>query len=141
MTEKMRVSVDPSRLKLLNEEGTEGTLLGTRCRHCGEYFFGQVEFCQKCTSADLESTDLGQDGVLFSYTIVRVPPAGWQGTTPYALGQVALPQGPHVLSEVLECPFHQLRIGMKLQLTLAVGTEGGEGTQVVVYKWRPPRSG
>ena len=140
MRERKRVSVDPSRLKLLNEEGTEGTLLGTRCLQCEEYFFGQVEYCQNCTSTDLDSTDLGRDGVLFSYTIVRVPPAGWQGTTPYALGQVELPQGPHVLSEVLECPFLQLQTGMKLQLTLAVGGEDGEGNQVLVYKWRPPRS-
>ena len=103
---------------------------------CGEHFFGHVSFCQKCTSSDLEPVKLSKQGTLYSYTVVRVPPAGWQGTVPYALAQVELPEGPHVLSEVVECPFDQLKVGMKLELTLVVGGEDSQGNDVVVFKWR-----
>ena len=137
MGEKKRVSLVPARLMLLNEEGTEGVLLGTRCRQCGAHFLGGVPFCQNCTSNDLEPVELSKEGTLYSYTIVRVPPAGWQGSVPYALGQVELPEGPHVISEVVECPFEQLKVGMNLELALVVGSEDAEGTQMVVYKWRP----
>ena len=138
MKENKFVSVSPARLKLLNEQGTDGVLLGRRCRRCGEHFFGDVPFCQNCTSDDLESVELSKSGTLYSYTIVRVPPAGWPGGVPYALGQVELPEGPHVLSEVIDCPFDQLKVGMKLELALLVVGEDGEGNGVVVYKWRQP---
>ena len=136
MREKKRVSVAPARLKLLNEEGTEGVLLGTRCGRCGEHFLGDVVFCRNCSSDKLERVELSKRGTLYSNTIVRVPPAGWQGGVPYALGQVELSEGPHVLSEVVECPFEQLQVGMKLELVLVVGGEDSEGNEVVVYKWR-----
>ena len=113
-------------------------LLGTRCRGCGEYFFGNVVFCQSCTSSDLEPVELSKRGTLYSYTIVRVPPAGWQGSVPYALGQVELPEGPHVLSEVVESPFERLKTGMVLELALVAGGQDAEGREIIVYKWRQP---
>ena len=109
------------------------------CRRCGEHFFGEVLFCQNCSSDDLELVELSKMGTLYSYTIVRVPPAGWPGSVPYALGQVEVPEGPHVLSEVVECPFDQLKVGMRLELVLVAGGEDGEGNRVVVYKWRQPQ--
>ena len=131
-----RVSVSPDCLKLLNDDGTEGVLLGTRCRQCGEHFFGSVVFCQSCTSDDMEPVELSKRGTLFSYTIVRAPPSGWPGKVPYALGQVMLPEGPHVLSEVLDCPFEQIKVGMDLELDMAIAGEDDQGNQIVVYKWR-----
>jgi uncharacterized OB-fold protein len=141
MTAKVRVSVSPPRMKLLNDQGTEGVLLGTRCRQCGEHFFGPVVFCQSCTSRDLEPVELSKHGTLYSYTIVRVPPEGWPGGVPYALGQVELPEGPHVLSEVVDCPYEELNVGMRLELTFAVSGEDRDGREVVVYKWRRPVAG
>ena len=140
MNEKKRIPVVPSRLKLLNEEGTEGVLLGARCRRCGEHFFGSVVFCQRCTSGDLEPVELSNRGSLYSYTIVRRPPDGWKGNVPYVLGQVELPEGPHVLSEVVDCPFEGLKVGMALELALVVGGEDAEGNEIVVYKWRQAKS-
>ena len=131
-----RVSVAPSRLKLLDEEGAAGVLLGMRCRQCGQHFFGTVAFCQSCTSDALEPVELSGHGTLYSYTIVRVPPAGWPGDVPYALGQVELPEGPHVISEVVDCPFGQLAVGMELGLCLVAGGRDGSGNEVMVYKWR-----
>ena len=138
MSAKKRVSIVPSRFKLLNEEGTEGVLLGTRCRQCGEHFLGHVTFCQNCTSGDMGPVELSKQGTLYSYTIVRVSPSGWRGDVPYALGQVELSEGPHVVSEVIDCPFEQLKTGMKVELALAPGGEDAEGNELVVYKWRRP---
>ena len=135
--DRKRVPVVPSRLRILDDAGTRGVLLGSRCRQCGEHFFGFIAFCQSCTSADIEPVELGNCGTLRSYTIVRVPPAGWPGPVPYALGQVEMPQGPNVISEVVGCPFEELRVGMSMSLALAVGGQDGDGNDVIVYKWRP----
>ena len=131
------VSVDPNRLKITNESATEGTLIGFRCKDCETTVFGPAVFCQSCTSTDLEPVELGIKGILFSYTIVRVPPAGWPGPVPYVLGQVELPQGPQVLAEVIDCEHDDLKIGMAVEMTLlAVPAENG-GPDKAVYKWRP----
>ena len=133
----MVVSVDPRRLKITSEDGAEGTLIGFRCRECGVTVFGPATFCQACTSFDLEPVDLGRKGTLFSYTIVRIPPAGWPGDVPYVLGQVELPAGPQVLAEVIDCEHSDLVIGMQVELAIkAVAAQEG-GADKLVYKWRP----
>ena len=131
------ISVDAQRLKLSNDAGTEGVLLGTRCQDCGIYVFGPATFCQGCTSSNLEPVELSQGGVLYSYTVVRVPPAGWPGPVPYLLGQVELVEGPQVLAEVIDCSESDLTIGMQVELAL-LSVKAPEGdSEKVVYKWRP----
>ena len=131
------VSVDAQRLKLSNEEGTEGVLLGTHCQDCGIYVFGPATFCQGCTSSNLEPVELSQRGVLYSYTVVRVPPAGWPGPVPYLLGQVELLEGPQVLAEVIDCAESDLKIGMLVELALLSVKASESDSEKVVYKWRP----
>ena len=130
----MPVSVDPRRLRIT---GDKGTLVGFRCRDCGVAVFGPATFCQSCTSFEVEQVDLGSRGILYSYTIVRIPPAGWPGPVPYVLGQVELPDGPQVLAEVIDCEHSDLAIGMSVELAVRTvpAQEGGEDK--LVYKWRP----
>ena len=133
----MPESVDPRRLRITNEAGTTGTLIGFLCRECGVSVFGSATFCQSCTSFEVEQVDLGASGTLYSYTIVRIPPAGWPGQVPYVLGQVELPSGPQVLAEVIDCEQADLSIGMPVELAIqAVSAEEG-GPEKLVYKWRP----
>ena len=137
-------SVDPKRLKITNDAATEATLIGFRCRQCGASVFGPATFCQACTSFDLEPSDLGRAGTLYSYTIVRIPPAGWPGPVPYILGQVQLPAGPQVLAEIIDCAPSELIIGMPLNLAIQTvpppAVPNPSETQPppkLVYKWRP----
>ena len=133
----MAESVDPRRLNVAGESGSESTLVGFRCRECGVSVFGPATFCQACTSFDVELVDLGRHGVLYSYTIVRIPPAGWPGPVPYVLGQVELPSGPQVLAELIECEHSEISIGMAVELAVqAVPAQEG-GQDKLVYKWRP----
>ena len=134
------VSVDPQRLRLTDESGGAGVLLGQRCRQCQVCVFGPAILCQACSSDDLESIQLGQQGTLYSFTVVRVPPPGWPGQVPYTLGEVELPEGPHVLAEIIGSEPSQLRIGMSMELALepvSVPASPTESSRVLaVYKWR-----
>lgn len=136
----MPESVDATRLKLTNQDGTEGVLVGTRCRDCSAYSFGPATFCQRCTADSLETVELSKQGTLYSYTVVRIPPQGWPGPVPYFLGQIELPEGPHVLAEVVDCEENELKIGTAVELALfAVKSEESDEDKVV-YKWRPMSS-
>ena len=135
--EQDQVSVDPGRLRLDNSEGTAGSLLGMQCQECSVYVFGQAIFCQACTSDRLKSVDLSQRGILYSYTVVRAPPDGWPGPVPYVLGEVELPEGPHVLAEVVNVAEPELKIGLAVKLALRKVPTEGSGPSLVVYKWEP----
>ena len=139
------VSVDPQRLRLtdeFDESGGGGVLVGQRCRQCQVCVFGPAIFCQACSSDDLESFQLSRQGTLYSFTVVRVPPAGWPGKVPYTLGEVELPEGPHVLAEIIDSEPEQLKLGMPMELALerifVAESNKDLGKVLAVYKWRPP---
>ena len=133
----MPESVDTRRLKLTNEERTEGVLLGFRCLECDTVIFGPGTFCQRCTSAKLEPIEFSQTGILYSYTVVRIPSAGWPGPVPYILALVELSEGPQVLAELVDCLEDALEIGMPVELTLQLVQGEDSSAAKVVYKWRP----
>jgi len=52
-------------------------------------------------------------GTVFSYTIVaRAPHPAFMQATPYAAVIVELEEGVRILSNVVDCPLEELRIGM-----------------------------
>jgi uncharacterized protein len=66
-------------------------LHGARCRECGTVTLMRRAICPHCWKADTqEATELSDRGKLYSYTIVRNPPAGMPG--PYAIAYVDLPE-------------------------------------------------
>jgi len=130
-------SVDPSRLELTDNTGTQGVLRGHRCKSCNVSVFGLATFCQSCTSNDLESIQLDKRGTLYSYTVVRVPPREWPGRVPYTLGEVELPEGPHVLAEVIECAYSDIKIGMQMDLAIELVSIPENNRVISVYKWKP----
>ena len=123
----------------LSGDGTRGVFLGKRCRNCGEYLFGSPTFCLSCSSSELDLVELGQRGILSTYTVIYVPPPGWKGDVPYILGLVELLGGIEVLSEVIDCPKEALKIGMRMELAFKVGGRDNENNEIIVYKWRPIR--
>jgi len=126
-----------SKMMKLSTDMIQGVLLGNQCNECGTYFFGAPQFCIRCTSSSLKTVELSKEGKLYTYTVVRQGPPGWQGPVPYILGSVALPEGPHVTSEIIDCPEDMVTIGMLLEVVFRVGGTMADGTEIVVFKWRP----
>lgn len=133
----MPTAVDPQRLKLNGDNQVTGVLIGFQCLDCGVKVFGQATFCQSCTSSHLEPVEFSASGTLFSYTIIRVPPAGWPGPVPYILGEVELPEGPHVLAEIIDSQESDLSIGISMELAMQSVKADQSDQEITVYKWRP----
>lgn len=91
-------------------------LLFQRCRACSAITFPASEICRTCQSQDLEWQRSSGRGVLYSWTVVWRPvtPAF---TTPYAPAIVALDEGFHMVSNVIDADVEQLAVDMPLQVT------------------------
>ena len=61
-----------------------GNVLARKCIKCGELHLATVYFCSKCGSKEFEDSILKGTGKVVTYTIMTVPPAGFEDLTPYA---------------------------------------------------------
>ena len=68
----------------LIEKAKEGKVLAHKCTKCDHLHLSTVYFCQKCGSKGFEDAVLDGKGTIATYTIITVPPAGFEKYTPYA---------------------------------------------------------
>ena len=61
-----------------------GKVLARKCKKCGELHLATVYFCQNCGNREFENAYLEGQGSIATYTIITVPPAGFEKYTPYA---------------------------------------------------------
>ncbi len=136
--EKERVPIEPGFFTIPLDPAESPSLLGTRCRSCGEVFFPRRKVCAKCLSQDAEDTLLGPRGTLYTYTYVHLPMFGTSRTDSqgYGVGQVDLPEGPRVQA-VLSGGREDFHIGMDLELELETLRENRKGQDVVIFRFRP----
>ena len=61
-----------------------GNVLARKCTKCDELHLATVYFCKKCGSKEFEDSILKGTGKVVTYTIMTVPPAGFEDLAPYA---------------------------------------------------------
>ena len=66
------------------EVAKSGKVLARKCKKCGELHLATVYFCQNCGHKEFENDILEGQGSIATYTIITVPPAGFEKYTPYA---------------------------------------------------------
>ncbi len=66
------------------QNAKEGRVLVHRCTKCGYVYLCTVYFCQECGGKDFEPAVLEGRGSIVTYTIITVPPTGFEKYTPYA---------------------------------------------------------
>ena len=61
-----------------------GNILSRKCAKCGEILLATVYYCKSCGSKEFGDTILKGTGKVVTYTIMTVPPAGFEDLAPYA---------------------------------------------------------
>ncbi|MBI5585361.1 MAG: OB-fold domain-containing protein [Deltaproteobacteria bacterium] len=107
-------------------------MLGGYCPGCRKYLFPAPRYCPACLEPT-EKTNLGSEGTLYSFTVVRTkPPLGLP--QPYSVGYVDLPgSGLRVFSLLDPEAIDRLRIGRPLRLAAGFLGHDGRGSS----RWRP----
>jgi uncharacterized protein len=97
----------------------EGRLLLQRCSACGTWRHPPSPICPKCLSDAHEWVASRGRGTVYTFTVVREPRKGWEKLVPYVTAVIALEEGPHVLSNVVNVAPEQVGIGMPVEVTFA----------------------
>ena len=61
-----------------------GNVLARKCIKCGELHLATVYFCKKCGSKGFSNSTIKGAGKVVTYTIMTIPPAGFEDLVPYA---------------------------------------------------------
>jgi uncharacterized OB-fold protein len=97
------------------EAARNGQLTGIRCRGCGQLAIPPKEFCDGCQQRAWEPVPLSGDGVIESFTIIRVAPRAHAADAPYAVAAVRLTEGVSLLGRVVDVPLEKVAIGMAVR--------------------------
>ncbi|QMU79474.1 Zn-ribbon domain-containing OB-fold protein [Streptacidiphilus sp. PB12-B1b] len=100
------------------EAAARGRLLVRRCGGCGRAHHYPREFCPYCWSEDVAWEEASGRATLYTWSEVHandLPP--FRDRLPYVAAVVDLEEGPRMMTEIVDCPVAELRIGMPLFVT------------------------
>jgi uncharacterized OB-fold protein len=86
-----------------------------RCRACRSYVFIPQPVCTACLADALEWVDASGRGTLYSFSTVHRPQRP-EFEVPYTVAIVELEEGCHMLTNLVDCPPGQMRIGLPLEV-------------------------
>jgi uncharacterized OB-fold protein len=94
----------------------EGRLRVQRCRDCGHFVFIPHPSCTRCYADALEWVDSTGRGSVYSYTVVhRAPRPAFE--TPYVVAIVALDEGWHMLTNLVDVAPEDVEVGMAVEVS------------------------
>jgi uncharacterized OB-fold protein len=86
--------------RMFAEALKEGKLLGLKCNKCGAYTVPPKKVCMECGTEDLEIAQLSGKGQIQTFTVIRVPPEGFDA--PYIVGMAELDEGPWLMGNIVD---------------------------------------
>ena len=99
------------------EAVNRGQLVMQRCGDCGAYRHLPRPMCPKCNSMRWEWAPVSGRGTVHSFTIVHHPLVpSLEDQTPYDIVLVELEEGPRIISNMVDTPPDEVRIGMPVEV-------------------------
>ena len=86
--------------KAYNEALKQSKLLGLKCKDCGAITVPPKMVCSKCTSNNLDITELKSAGTIKTFTTINVAAEGRENEVPYTIVMVALDEGPWLMGNL-----------------------------------------
>jgi hypothetical protein len=114
------------------DAAAEGRLLISRCATCGDVHYYPRPFCPLCGADTVSWEEASGRATLYTWSVVHqndLPP--FNERVPYVAAVVDLAEGPRMMTNVVDCEFDDLRVGMALQVTFL---DIGEGFHVPVFR-------
>jgi uncharacterized OB-fold protein len=100
------------------DAAANGKLMIMFCKACKKNFFYPRSICPFCSSQDTEWKEASGKGEIYSHSTMRRVPE------PYTLAYVTLAEGPHMLTNIVDCDYDKLAIGQKVHVVFKPAKEG-----------------
>jgi hypothetical protein len=97
------------------ERARDGELTALRCGKCGELTMPPRALCPSCQHRAWKPVALRGEGVVESFTVIRVAPKAHAGEAPYAVAVVRLAEGVAVLGRLLDVPLDRVAVGLRVR--------------------------
>jgi uncharacterized OB-fold protein len=112
-----------------------GELRLQRCTRCGAWRHHPRPMCPGCGSVEYEWARASGRAVVHTFTVVHRPtlPA-FDDRVPYNVVAVRLDEGVFMVSNLVECPLDQIRIGMPVEVVFERLNDS-----ITLPKFRPRR--
>lgn len=92
-------------------------LEAAKCNTCDKILYPPRVACPKCGGTSFETSVLPREGKVVTFTIVRVPPAGFTEQTPLPIALVELADGVKVMVQIGDVANpEEISIGMPVRL-------------------------
>ena len=99
------------------EAARAGRLLLKHCRDCDKTHYYPRPLCPFCMSSDTQWREASGEGTIYSWSVER------RATPPYAIAFVTLPEGPTLLTNIVDCDLDSLAIGQNVKLAFETRDE------------------
>jgi len=120
------------------QKGARYRLEGQRHRTTGEVRFPARPAALGDDPATWEPCTLSGKGEIYSFSVLRQAPEGFDQATPYPVALVKLAEGPLVTAQLTDCAEADLAIGRPVEMvTRRLKDTGEDGLLVYGYKFRP----
>ncbi|MBD3262708.1 MAG: transcriptional regulator [Candidatus Altiarchaeales archaeon] len=117
-------------------------LVGTECRTCGGKYFPPRNICPKCRrKSRIEKYKFSGKGEVFSYTIIRATPKGFEYQKPYPVAVIQLVEGPKITAQIVDCNPDEIKVGLKVESCFRkIIADGEEGIIRYAYKFKKQKN-
>ena len=114
-------------------------LIGTKCTKCNACYYPPRIVCPTCRREGcIEDFEFSGKGKIFSFTIVRSGPQGFEKQTPYPIAIVELDEGARVTGQIVDYDDADLVIGKEVYAVFRkIYEDGKEGVIHYGIKFKP----
>jgi uncharacterized OB-fold protein len=85
---------------------------------CGRFHWYPRRVCPHCASTSIEMHAAKGTGEVYSYSIMR------RAKVPYAIAYVRLSEGTTMMTNIVDCDFDDIQVGMPVKLVFRNSPEG-----------------
>ena len=111
-----------------------------RCSKCNKTFFPPRQVCNKCGGREFEPFNMERSGKVLTHTVIRTPGDDYAGEAPFAVGIIAMDDGPRITTQIVDVALEDIAIGMKVKLEFRrMYAEGNDGIIEYGHKAVPVR--
>jgi hypothetical protein len=111
----------------------EQRLMIQRCSICGAVMWPVKTHCTDCLSTEVAWVQASGRATLYSFVLMhQIYHPGFASEAPYNIAEVDLAEGLRVITNIIDCPNDQLRIGMPLEASFEAITD-----EITLPKFKP----